>query len=260
MVIGALFANVVGYSFGPLHPAIMIPMVLLAGVLGGVVWALPAAIFKARWGVNEIIVTLMMNFIALNLLTFLATTILRNPAREHPMTYPILPTAKLPFIAGTTVHIGILIALALVVVVYVVMSRTVLGYQFKVAGLSLKAARYAGMPISRLLFISLLISGGFCGLAGGIQVSGVLENLDPEYMPAYGLEAVPLVFLAKLNAIAVLPFSMFFASLLVGSEIMHRSIGIPVFFVDIVFGLMLLFFAAAEIARTYQFKWRLRRS
>jgi len=250
MIVGGLFANVVGYSFGPVPSSIIIPTMLGAGMLAGMAWVLLPAFMKARWGLNEIVTTLMMNFIAIDLQLYLVKSPLRDPKiSTHPMTTPVVLSAELPKIPGTRVHIGLLIALALAIVIYFLMSRTTIGYQFKVIGGNIKAARYAGLPISRLILLSLLISGATAGLAGGIQVAGVMRNIDPEWIPAYGLEAVPLAFLANLNALAAIPFSFLFSTFLVGGDLMHRTMGLPIFFIDVLLGLMLLFFAAAEAVK-----------
>jgi len=257
MIIGGLFANIIGYVLGPLPSPLLIPVMLMAGMLGGIVWVLPSAIMKARWDLNEIVTTLMMNFIAIDLELYLVKGPLRDPKiSTHPMTTPVAPTAELPNIPGTEVHIGIIIALALSFVIYLLMSRTTLGYQFRVLGYNINAARYAGLSISRLIILSLLVSGATAGLAGAVQVAGVMRNIDPEWVPFYGFEAVPLVFLANFNALAVIPFSFLFSSFLVGGDLMHRAVGLPIFFIDVLLGLMLLFFGAAEAVRHLELRWR----
>jgi ABC-type uncharacterized transport system permease subunit len=258
MIIGGLFANVVGYSLGPAPASpIVIPLMLIAGMIGGMAWVLPPAIMKARWDLNEIVTTLMLNFVAIDFELYLVKGPLRNAKiSTHPMTTPIVATAELPKIPGTQVHIGLIIALALSVVVYLLMSRTTLGYQFRVLGGSTSAARYAGLRISRLIVLSLLISGATAGLAGAVQVAGVMRNIDPEWVPSYGLEAFPLVFLANFNALVVIPFSFLFSTFLVGGDLMHRALGLPIFFIDALLGLMLVFFGAAEAVRQLQVRWK----
>lgn len=257
MIVGGLLGNIVGYSLGPLPSPMIIPLMLMAGMIAGMAWVFPTAVMKARWDLNEIVTTLMMNFIAINFQLYLV----KGPLRDlkigiHPMTTPIVATAELPKIPGTQVHIGLVIALALAVVIYLLMSRTTLGYQFRVLGHSINAARYAGLPISRLVILSLLISGATAGLAGAVQVAGVMRNIDPEWVPFYGFQAVPLVFLANFNALAVIPFSFLFSSFLVGGDLMHRTVGLPIFFIDVLLGLMLVFFGAAEAIRHLQLKWK----
>jgi simple sugar transport system permease protein len=230
---------------------------LTAGMIGGIAWALPPAIMKTRWDLNEIVTTLMLNFIAIDLELYLVKGPLRNAKiSTHPMTTPIVATAELPKIPGTQVHIGLIIALGLSVVVYLLMSRTTLGYQFRVLGHNINAARYAGLPISRLIVLSLLISGATAGLAGAVQVAGVMRNIDPEWVPSYGLDAFPLVFLANFNALLVIPFSFLFSTFLVGGDMMHRVLELPIFFIDALLGLMLVFFGAAEAVRQFQVKWK----
>lgn len=257
MIIGGLLGNVVGYSLGTVPSPIIIPLMLIAGMIGGMAWVLPPAIMKARWDLNEIVTTLMLNFIAIDFELYLVKGPLRNAKiSTHPMTTPIVATAELPKIPGTQVHIGLIIALALSVVVYLLMSRTTLGYQFRVLGGSTSAARYAGLPISRLIVLSLLISGATAGLAGAVEVAGVMRNIDPEWVPSYGLEAFPLVFLANFNALVIIPFSFLFSTFLVGGDLMHRALGLPIFFIDALLGLMLVFFGAAEAVRQLQLRWR----
>ncbi len=260
MIVGGLFANVVGYVLGPLPSLLIIPLMLMAGMVGGMLWVLPSAVMKARWDLNEIVTTLMMNFIAIDLELYLVKGPLRDPKiSTHPMTTPVVATAELPKIPGTQVHIGLLIALGLSVVIYLLMSRTALGYQFRVLGFNINAARYAGLPISRLIVMSLLVSAATGGLAGAVQVAGVMRNIDPEWVPFYGFEAFPLVFLANFNALAIIPFSFLFSSFLVGGDLMHRAVGLPIFFIDVLLGLMLIFFGAAEAVRHLQLKWRRRK-
>ncbi|MEM4219608.1 MAG: ABC transporter permease [Candidatus Caldarchaeum sp.] len=257
MLIGALLANVVGYSFGPLPSLILIPMVLLAGCVAGAAWALPPALLKARLGINEVITTLLLNFVAINLLRFLIKGVLRDVSEHHPLTYPVVETARLPYIFGTSIHIGIIIAIALVVMIHIFMTKIPTGFELRILGQSVKTARYVGLPVGRLTILALVISGATSGLAGAIQVSGVMTNIDPVWTPTYGIAAVPLVFLAKLNAIALLPVSLLFAALLVGGDLMHRSTGIPVFFVEIILGMMLFFFAFSEAISRIRLRARL---
>jgi len=254
MLIGALLANVVGYSFGPLPSPVIIPLLLLAGMVAGAAWALPPALLKAKLGINEVITTMLLNFVAMNILRFLIKGILRDVREEHPLTYPIVSTAKLPNIYGTQVHIGILIALAFGAVVYLLMARTKLGFELRILGQSLKTARYIGLPVGRLIVLAFVISGAASGLAGAIQVSGVMRNINPVWTPGYWLAAVPLVFIAKMSPIAVIPLSLLFAVLLVGGDIMHRTTGVPVYFVDILLSLMLLFFAVSEVVWRIQMR------
>ncbi len=252
MLIGTLFANVVGYSLGPLPTPIILPIVLVAGAIAGAAWALPPAILKAKLGINEVITTLLLNFVAINLIKFLIKGPLRNVAEEHPQTYPIVKSAYMPTFFGTQIHVGILLAFVIAAAIYFLMVWTKLGFQFKILGESIKAARYVGLPISRLIILAFIISGGAAGFAGAIQLTAVMRNVNPAWAPGYGLEAVPLVFIAKMNPIAVIPLSILFAVFLVGTDIMHRTTGVPVYFIEIFLGIMLLLFAVSEVVQRFR--------
>jgi len=256
MILGALFANIAGYGLGPLPAPILIPIVLIASVVGGILWILPAAVMKAKWGINEVVTTMLFNFLAIFLLMYLVKSPLRYPQEYHPITQPIYHSAQLPMLPGIPIHTGLLIGLVLSIFTYIFFAKTTLGFQFRIIGSNIKAARYCGLHIPYLIFYSLTISGAICGLAGGVQLSGTMRFLDPDWVPWYGFQAVPLVFLARLNALALIPFSFFFASLLIGGDLMHRVVGLPVFFVDVIFGLMLILFAAAESIRYLRLKKR----
>lgn len=247
MLIGTLFANIVGYSLGPLPTPIILPLVLISGALAGAAWALPPALLKAKLGINEVITTLLLNFVAINIVRFLIKGPLRNLSEEHPQTYPIAETAFMPTFPGTRLHVGIIIAFIIAAAIYFLMTWTKLGFQFKILGESIKTARYVGLPISSLIILVFIISGGAAGFAGAVQLTSVMRNVNPAWTPGYGLEAVPLVFIAKMSPIAVVPLTVLFTIFIVGTDIMHRTTGVPVFFIEIFLGIMLLLFAVSEV-------------
>jgi len=251
MFIGALFANVIGYSLGFLPSILLIPLTLLAGFVGGLVWALFPGLLKAKLGINEIITTLLLNFVAINLIHFLIKGILRNELEPFPQTYPIAPGAVLQKIPGTQIHIGIFFAIAITIIVHILMVKTRLGFQIKLMGESLKAARYAGLPIAKLTIVVFILSGGIIGLAGAIQVTAVMKNVNPDWNPAYGLEAVPLVFLSKMNVIVAALLAFLYSIFFVGVDIMQRTVGLPIYFREVFLGLMLTLFTISEVTRKF---------
>lgn len=254
LLMGALFANVVGYSLGPLPSLILIPLVLGTGFITGAAWAMPSALLKAKLGVNEVITTLLLNFVAINLIQFLIKGIFRDVTEEHPLTYPILEGARLPYIPGTQIHIGVIVAIGLAFATHFFLYRTTLGFEIRVMGENVRAAKYAGISPNRLIIIAFIISGGAAGLAGAVQVAGVMTNISPAWTPGYGIAAVSLVFLAKSNGVALIPLSMIFATILVGTDMMQRTTGIPMYFGEVVIGLMLLFFAVSEVLQRLRSK------
>jgi simple sugar transport system permease protein len=156
----------------------------------------------------------------------------------------LAPTHRLPNIPGTNVHIGLLVGLGVVVLVAVLFRATTPGFMLTMLGLNRRAALHAGMPVARLTLLALLLSGGFAGLAGANDVLGVKGLFQGNWNPAYGFTAFALVYLARLRAWWLIPFAYLFSLLALGGEMMSRPKDIPTYYVDMLEGLMLLFFAA----------------
>lgn len=230
---------------GVLPLVLMLVVSALVGFIGGAAWGVIPAFLKVRYGLNEIITTIMMNYVAIYVTSWLVKGPFKDPAVVPPQT-PLIPKAfRLPPLPSTRVHIGVLIGLLVVLLVYLMFRNTTLGFKMTVLGRSRTAAVHAGMPVNRLVVLSLLLSAGLAGLAGANDVLGVKGLFQGEWNPAYGLTGFALVFLARLNGLLVIPFTYFFAFLLFGGEMMARTARIPAFFVEFLEGLMLVFFAVA---------------
>jgi len=243
---GALAAGVVGAALaGEVSRGAMLALAATAGLVTGLLWALPPAVLKARFGLNEIITTLMMNYVAFNATSWLVKGPLKDPERVAPETASIPRGLRLPAIPGTEVHVGVLAGLALVVVVAVLFRATVPGFMLDVLGRNRRAALHAGMPVATLTVGALLASGAAAGLAGANDVLGVQGVFKANWDPGYGFTAFALVYLARLQAAAVVPFAFFFSLLLVGGAAMPRRAGVPTAYIEVLEALMLLFFAAA---------------
>ncbi|MEW5722196.1 MAG: ABC transporter permease [Thermodesulfobacteriota bacterium] len=246
-LIGAMLA---GWAAPILAPVLPFPLYLLTlaalGALGGMVWILLPAVLKARYDMNEIITTMMMTWVAINLVTWLVKGPINDPATVPAQTALIAMEYRLPLIPFTRIHIGLIVGLVMLLGMHFVVRRTTLGYQFRVLLANKKAALHAGMSVSRITIWGLLISGGFAGLAGVSDVLAIKGLFQGDWNPAYGMAAIPLVFLARLNGWAVIPLAFFFSFLLVGGEFVARDQNVPVFFVHVLEGLTLLFFAASE--------------
>jgi len=219
------------------------------GFLGGLFWAVIPTLLKARYGLNEIITTLMMNFVAINITTWLVKDPLKDPTVVPPQTAVIPLEARLPSIPFTRIHIGLIVGALCLIAIYLIIQRTTFGFQLRMLGENRKAAIHSNIPVSRITILVLLLSGGFAGLAGANDVLGVKGLFQAEWNPAYGFAAIPLVCLANLNGLAVFPLAYFFSFLIVGGELMSRAAGVPIFFVHVIEGLMFLFFAAGEYLR-----------
>lgn len=218
----------------------------LVGFFGGAMWVIIPAILKAEYNINEIIVTMMMDFVAFGFTAYLV----KGPLIANPEYFPqteIIPVGKrLPFIPFTEIHIGLIVGLIAVILTHYFMRRTTWGYEFQLLGENKKTASYAGVSIKKVAIFAMLISGGFAGLAGANDVLGIKGVFQGEWNPGYAFSAIPLVFLARFNGIAVIPLAYFFSFLAIGGEYMSRAANVPVFFVQVVEALMLIFFGISE--------------
>jgi simple sugar transport system permease protein len=246
LLVGALFAGVAGSAIAGSVPApVMWLVAALAGMLGGLLWAVVPAILRVKYGLNEIITTLMMNYVALNVTSWLVKGPVKDPDVVPPQTRLIPKEMRLPDIPGTEIHIGLLVGLVAVLVVAVIFRYTVLGFQLDVLGRNRFAAIHAGLPVGKLTAFALLASGAFAGLAGANDILGVKGLFQGNWSPAYGFAAFAMVYLARLNSLWILPFAYFFSFLAIGGEMMARPLEIPTYFTEVLEGLMLVFFAVA---------------
>jgi ABC-type uncharacterized transport system permease subunit len=246
LMVGALFAGVAAAAVaGQVADPLMWLVAALAGIAGGLLWALVPGILRVRWGLNEIITTLMMNYVALNVTSWLVKGPVKDPSVVPPQTRLIPQGMRLPEIPGTGVHIGLVVGLVAVVLVTILFRNTVPGFMLDVLGRNRQAAIHAGMPVNRLTLFALLGSGALAGLAGANDILGVKGLFQGNWNPGYGFAAFALVYLARLNSLWIIPFAYFFSFLAIGGEMMARPLDIPTYFVDVLEGLMLICFAVA---------------
>jgi len=228
----------------PWSIAIMLSLVVAFAV--GAAWSLIPAFLKASYGINEIVTSLMMSFLGTSLASVLVKIPFRDPTTDVPQTR-VLPVAdRLPRLFGTTIHAGIVIAVAAVVLVHLLMTRTAFGLKLRIVGANPRAAAHAGLNVARLTFATFALSAGLAGLAGAVEILGVQGTMRADWNPAYGLLVVPLVFLARFEAVGVIGFTLFFAVLMIGGESASRRVGVPQHFVPLLVGMLLLFLALVE--------------
>ena len=245
-------------GFGPAFMAAMpvwLSLVILCtiGTIAGGLWTVIPALLKARYGVNEIISSLMMSFIGINF----ANLLIKGPFRSTKTLVPqtgVVPFADLlPPIPATRIHIGIFVALLLILVVYDVMTRTSLGLKLRLLGENPRAALHAGLNNSRLIVGAFMVSGAFMGLAGAVETLGVWGYMRADWNPHFGLPLFALVFLARLNALATIPLVGFYAVFSIGGHSAARAAALPDDFMLIIIGLVLLFMALTEYINARRF-------
>jgi general nucleoside transport system permease protein len=224
LYIGALSAYLVGSQLGGLPNVAAIPLVLLASVAGGTLWLALPLLMRVRLQVNEIFPTLVMNFIALDVVNWLTAGPIKDPNSGNLQT-PVLPqSAWLPVIVpGTRFNVGILVAAAAAILVYVVLYKTVLGYEIRASGANPRAAKGGGVDVSRSVLTVGLISGGLAGLAGMVVVTGAEHLLAQNFSPGYGYQGIAVAALGTFHPLGTFVASVLYAALSIGGESLQRS-------------------------------------
>lgn len=241
---GGIMAALVGIYISGLPAIIHIPLTLLAGVIGGAFWGLIPGVLKAKLEVNEIITTLMLNYVMIHLSAYLVHSPMRDPSSGITISPQLQPNAWLPTIVPRTrFHAGILVAIAAAVLMWFVLQKTVIGYQIRTVGENEKAARVGGISVSRTIILAMVLSGGLAGLAGAVEVAGVQHRLVEDFSPSYGYFAIAVALLANLNSIGVIFSSILFAALLNGADAMQRAASVPVPVIYVIEGLVIFFIA-----------------
>jgi general nucleoside transport system permease protein len=228
------------------------PMLLITmavAMLAGGAWTLIPAYLRGRYGVNEIITTLMMSFIAIGVANLLVKGPFQTEVLGVARTDVIPFDERFPLLFDTRIHLGFAIAVAAILAVHVLMTWTSLGLRLRVLGANPRAALHAGLRPLRLTVIAFVISGALIGLSGSVEILGVQGSFRADFNPAYGLLVIPLVFLARLNAIGSLVLVIFFSVIQIGGESAAREAEITSDILFVIVGLMLLFMAVTEYLR-----------
>ncbi len=227
-LVGALAASALGaYALDGLPALLLIPLILLAGAAAGAVWAGLAGWMRTARGVPEVISTIMLNFVAAQLLSYLVHGPMQERSHAQPASEALPLQATLPALwPGTTLHWGFALALLMAVIVSVYLSRTGAGFALRVVGANPEAARVSGFAVDRTRLATMLWSGALCGLAGAVQMSGVVGTLYENYAPGYGFTAVAVALLGRLNPFGIIGSALFFGALTAGSGSMERTAGV----------------------------------
>lgn len=246
-LMGALGGAAVGIAFQDSWPAMaLVPAMLLAGIVGGALWAGIAALLKIQRGINEIITTLMLNYIAQYLLAYLARGPLKDPDSYLPQSTQLLGPARLPTLFDTRFHIGILIASVLVPATYLLVWKTPMGFRLRAVGSNQRVARYAGMNVTFGIAFALLFSGALAGLSGIVEVSAIQPRLKDTIAAGYGFTGILVALLGRLHPVGVVIAAFFFAALTIGAQSMHAVYGLPIALAQVIHALVVLFVLAAD--------------
>ncbi|WP_426415007.1 ABC transporter permease [Aestuariirhabdus sp. LZHN29] len=258
LLMGALIGGWMALQFLESSSSWALPLVLVVGALAGMAWAAIPAVLKNHFNTNEILTTIMLNYIALNLLLFGVHGPLKDPQGfNFPESALFSDATTLPVLMeGYRLHLGALMALLAVVVIWVVLSRTFVGFQIRVLGLDNSAAHYAGFREKRLVLLVLLFSGAMAGLAGVSEVAGPIGQLVPTVSPGYGYSAIIVAFLGRLHPVGILLASLLMALVYMGSEMGQIEMGLPLALGGLFQGILLFYLLACDFLILYRIRWQ----
>lgn len=257
---GQFYMGAFAASWLPLfHPnlptLVMLPGMFLLGAAAGGLWALVPAILRGRWKVNDVITTLMLNYVAILWVDFLVYGPWKDPKGfNFPLSAKFPDAAALPTFGTSRIHLGLVLALVMAVILWLVFAKSRWGYEIKVIGASESAARYAGMNINRNIYLAMLLSGAICGLAGMTEVSGITGRLQPNLSPGYGYTAIIVAWLGKLHPAAIFAVSVLFGALQVGGYFV-QTMGVPATVSLMLQGAILFFVVGGEFLTKYRVVW-----
>ncbi len=243
--LGAIAITALGMWFPSIPSPLMIILALLAGFLAGGFWALIPGFLKAKFGLSEIINTIMLNYIAINLVGILVRTALKDPSYPYPMS-PTLPESTFftMLLMPTRLHTGIILALISSLLIYILMFRTSTGFCMRAVGLNPRASRCSGISVPRHLILSALISGGMSGIAGVSEIAGLHHRLLEGISPSYGYLAIVVSLLGRNHPFGIVLSAIGIAALQVGSAAMQRASGVPTSIASIIMGLLVILILA----------------
>ena len=250
--LGAFGASLIAFAFPGLPSPLLLPLMFLAGMLFGGLWAAIPALLKIHFSANETLVTLMLNYIAIRWISFLQYVKWKDPgALGFPKIAPFSSNAVLPSLFG--IHIGWVMALCLAVLLFVLLKKTKLGYEIDVIGESGATARYAGMGVFRITVIAIALSGGLCGAAGMIQASAVEHSLSDQLSGGLGFTSVIVTWLARLDPGLIVVMAFLFSLLIQGGNFLQSSLRIPSSISLVIQGIIIFFVIGSEFFIRYRF-------
>lgn len=249
LTLGAIFGGGLALAFYGQEGPLLLPAMMIGGMVGGALWAAIPAFLRTRFNANEILVSLMLTYVAGLLLSYLVTGPWKDPMGfGFPQTRLFGEGAVLPILLdGTRMHVGFPLALVAVAVAWFIVSRSLFGFQIKVVGLTPPAAGYAGFSGPKIVWATLMIGGALAGLAGAIEVSGPIGQLTPSISPGYGFTAIIVAFLGRLHPLGILLAALLMALSYIGGETAQIELGLPVAVTGVFQGMLLFFLLASDV-------------
>ena len=251
---GALVVAVLGAGMLDWPAILLLPTMAILAMIAGAILLLIPALLKVRLGVDEVVTTLLINFIFLLFVSMLLEGVLKDPmGMGWPKSPRLIPEARLPrIVQGLRLHWGFGLALIAALIVWVISARTTLGYEMRAVGLNRNAAEFAGIPVGRVLIKTALLSGGLAALAGFSEVAGLKGNLTLDLSPGFGYTGIIVAMLALLNPLGVIAAALFVAGIFVGADSMSRAVGVPTYLADIMLATALLLMVVAILLTRFR--------
>jgi simple sugar transport system permease protein len=259
MTVGGLTAVIVGFSFEGLPAVAHVPLAVLAGLVGGALWGFIPGVLRAKTGAHEVITTIMLNFIAFRTLDYvLKLPGIQQPDRFDPISKPVVASARLPKIlgwlpidnaGGLRVHLGFLVALLMAWVVYWLLFKSTIGFEFRAVGANPSAAKYGGMSVVGATILVMAMAGGLAGMAGANETLGVLNRASPGFTAQIGFDAIALALLGRSHPGGVVLSAILFGALRSGGRTMQVQSDVGIDLIVIIQALIIVFIAAPELVR-----------
>jgi len=257
LTMGAIFGGGVALSFYGQEGWYILPLMFLMGALGGMLWAAIPAFLRTRFNTNEILVSLMLNYVAIFVLSYLVHDPWRDPEGfNFPESRLFSESATLPIVLeATRLHMGVFVALAAVALAWVFVRKSFLGYQMQVAGMANAAALYAGFKRNRMIWVGLLCGGCAAGVAGLMEAAGPIGQLLPSVSPGYGYAAIIVAFVGRLHPVGCLFAGLLMSLLYLGGESAQMELGLPSAVTGVFQGILLFYLLAADLFINFRMRW-----
>jgi ABC-type uncharacterized transport system permease subunit len=257
LYMGATVATAIGLQMHNFPAWIALPLIVIGGFLAGMAWAILPAFMKVRLKIDEVVTTLLLNYVAIYIVSAVLNGPWRDPVSQWPQSPEIAASAIFPrLIPRSRLHLGFILAILIIIGLWFVLSRTAFGLKMRAVGYNLEAARFSGIHVNRVVMIVALISGGIGGLAGASEVAGIHFHLIDALSPGYGYTGIIIATLGSLNAIGVAAAALFIGLVDTGSQTVSRALGVPAYLGDVLQATLLLVTLAMLLLQSYRISLR----
>jgi ABC-type uncharacterized transport system permease subunit len=255
LLAGALAATVLGVHLGAIPPALVLPTIIVAGFLAGGIWASIPALLKTKLKVDDVVSTLLLNYVMLHIMGALLFCPLQQPGSSWPRSSAIIKAACYPILlTRSRFHLGILISFLAVWIIWLINKKTIFGYRSKAVGINIRAAHFGGINTTSVILWTALISGGLAGLAGVGELCAIQYRLIMDISPGYGYSGIVIAMLGNLHPVGVLFSSLFFSVIIVGAQTMSRMTGVPTYIAEVIQGMALMVMLIFLLFTEYRIK------